>query len=392
MGAPTEPSRDVEGTLLRVIIGYRLVSAAWLALLGVILLTDQDDPPQRSEPIVLIIGVVLVWSAIATVIAWRRSERLSAPWFVLIDAAVSIASVLTADWAGTYVFAGGYPLAAVFATLQSRGTFSGMMVAGGLSLAALIRLGTLTNVTSAQVSVVIVYLISGGVAAWIFEVIRAADRRRSEAERALIAERTERARAEERSELAARIHDSVLQTLALIQREGDDPRRVRQLARRQERELRQWLFGPSQTSDGSGLRDALTAVCTEIEELTGIRASLVVVGSAAPSPRIDALAMAAREAILNAAKHAGVDEISVYGEASEDAIRVFVRDRGRGFRPERVGSDRRGITDSIVARMDAVGGTAEIFTVPGRGTEIRLHLPWDVAEGTDGSEGPASRE
>jgi signal transduction histidine kinase len=369
--------------LLRAVIGYRLVSAAWLGFLGVILLTDQDDPPLRSAPIVGIIAVVLVWSAVATVIALRRPERLARIWFVSIDAAVSIASVLTADWAGTYVFAGGYPLAAVFATLQSRGTFSGMTVAGGLSLAALIRLGTLTNVTSAQVSVVVVYLISGGVAAWTFEVIRRADRQRDEAEAALIAERTERARAEERSELAARIHDSVLQTLALIQREGDDSRRVRQLARKQERELRLWLYGPSEPAGGTGLRDALATVAGEIEELTGVQVSLVVVGAAEPSPGVTALASAAREAILNAAKHAGVDEVSVYGEAAGGAISVFVRDRGHGFRPEEVATDRRGIADSIVGRMDAAGGLTEVVTTPGAGTEVRLHLPLDEPSATD---------
>lgn len=377
MRAAVEPSRDVEGPLLRAIIGYRLVSAAWLTLLGLILITDQDAPPDSPEPIAVIIGVVLLWSAIATVIAIRTPRLLGAPWFIVVDAAVAIASVLSADWAGTFVFAGGYPLAAVFAALQSRGTFHGMAVAGSLSLAALIRLGTLTNVTAAQVSVVIVYLIAGGVAAWTFAIIRRADRQRNQAEEALIAERTERARAEERTRMAARIHDSVLQTLALIQREGDDPRRVRQLARRQERELREWLFGPSEPTAGTGLKDALAAMCAEVEEMTGIKAALVVVGAAAPGPGIDALAKAAREAVLNAAKHADVDEVSVYGEATNDAISVYVRDRGRGFVPGDVGRDRRGVAESIVARMDSVGGRAELVTEPDRGTEVRLYLPLD---------------
>ncbi len=377
MRAVAEPSQGVEGPLLRAIIGYRLVSAAWLGLLGLVLLTDQDDPPDTKAPIVLIIVIVFAWTAVATTIAARRPERLPDIWYVTLDAAISIASVLAADWAGTFVFAGGYPLAAVFATLQSRGTFSGMVVAGSLSLAALVRLGTLTNVTAAQVSVVIVYLISGGVAAWTFEIIRRADRRRSEAEEALIAERTERARAEERSQMAARIHDSVLQTLALIQREGDDTRRVRQLARRQERELRAWLFAPDEPTTGSRFKDALAAVCAEIEELTGIKATLVVVGGSPPSTAVDAIAKATREAVLNAAKHADVDEVSIYGEATDDGVSVFVRDRGTGFTPSAVDDDRRGIADSIVARVDAVGGRTEIVSEPGSGTEVRLHIPLD---------------
>ena len=227
-----------------------------------------------------------------------------------------------------------------------------------------------------QWSVVIVYIISGAVAAWAFEIIRRADRQRSEAEAALVAERTERARAEERSALAARIHDSVLQTLALIQREGDDPRRVRQLARRQERELRASLFGPGDRDSTSGLRDALADMCAEIEELTGITATLIVVGAAEPSPGVDTVAKAAREAIVNAAKYAGVDQVSVYGEAGEEGISVFVRDRGSGFVLDDVDQDRRGIADSIVGRMERAGGTAEVITEPGKGTEVRLHLPF----------------
>lgn len=380
MRTVTEPSRDVEGPLLRAIIGYRLVSAAWLALLGLVLLTDKQAPPDSDEPVVAIIAIVLVWSAVATVMAIRKPDELRKPWFIVIDAAISVASVLAAWLAGTFVFAGGYPLAAVFAALQSRGTFAGMAVAGSLSLAALVRLGTVTEVTAAQVSVVIVYLIAGGVAAWTFSIIRRADRQRSEAETALLEERTERARAEERSALAARIHDSVLQTLALIQREGDDPRRVRQLARGQERELRAWLFGPAEPESGSGLRDALTEACADIEALTGIKAVLVVVGAADPSSGIEAVTKATREAMLNAAKHAGVDEVSVYGEATDHAVDVFVRDRGKGFAPESVDDDRRGIADSIAARMDAVGGFAEIVSEVGRGTEVRLHLPLEENE------------
>ena len=384
MRAAAEPSRDVEGPLLRAIIGFRLVSAAWLALLGIILLNEDVPAGQtgpNTAPVVLAIVVVFIWSAVATVIAIRRPEHLPAAWFIIIDAAISIASILAADWAGTFVFAGGYPLAAVFAALQSRGTLAGMTVAGGLSVAALVRIGTVTDVSAAEFSVVIVYLISGGVAVWTFEIIRRADRQRSEAEGALIQAQTDRARAEERATMAARIHDSVLQTLALVQRESDDARRVRQLARRQERELRDWLFGPTTSVVGSGLNDVLAAACAEAEELTGIKASLVVVGAAEPSPGIEALAMATREAVLNAAKHAGVDEVSVYGEATDDAVDVYIRDRGRGFLPAEVADDRRGIADSIVARLDAVGGMVEIAAEPGRGTEVRLHLPLAATTG-----------
>lgn len=377
-----EPIQDVEGPLLRAVVGYRLVAAAWMTLLGVVLITDQDDPLGSVTRVVAAVGLVLVWTGVVTVISLRRAAVLSQPWFLIADAVIAIGSIVAADWAETFVFAGGYPLAAVFAALQSRGTFAGMTVAGGLSLTALIRLGTLTDVTAAEVSVVIVYLIVGGVAAWTFAVIRRADHRRNEAEAALIQERTERARADERAAIAARIHDSVLQTLALIQREGDDSRRVRLLARRQERELRDWLYGPAEPAETTGFKDALTAVCADVEELTGAEVSLVIVGAAEPSAGVDAIAHATREAVLNAAKHAGVDNVAVYGEANPDGLSVFVRDRGSGFDPTQVPDDRRGIRESIVGRLDHLGGQVEFVTGSGSGTEVRLHLPW-VAVGRD---------
>jgi signal transduction histidine kinase len=376
MNGERAPIHDVEGPLLRAVVGYRLVATAWMALLGVVLITDQDDPLGSTTRVVAAVGLVVLWTATVTLIALRRPAARAQPWYLVADAAIAIGSIVAADWADTFVFAGGYPLAAVFAALQSRGTFAGMTVAGSLSLTALIRLGTLTDVTAAEFSVVIVYLIVGGVAAWTFAVIRLADRRRNEAEELLIQERTERARAEERAAMAARIHDSVLQTLALIQREGDDARRVRLLARRQERELRDWLYGPAEPTQTTGFKDALTKVCAEIEELAGIEVSLVVVGAAEPGAGVDVLARATREAVLNAAKHADVDNVAVFGEASPDGLSVFVRDRGIGFDPEAVPDDRRGIRESIVGRLEHAGGRVEYVTEPGHGTEVRLHLPW----------------
>jgi signal transduction histidine kinase len=173
-----------------------------------------------------------------------------------------------------------------------------------------------------------------------------------------------RARAEERADLAARVHDSVLQTLTLIQK---DPASARRLARRQERELRAWLY--PQTASGT-LADAVDAAAAEIEELHGVRVEVVHTGDAALDERTQALALAAREAMANAARHAGVDEISVFVEPSA----VYVRDRGRGFDLDAVAADRRGLAESIRGRMERVGGTARITTGPGQGTDVELVL------------------
>jgi len=185
------------------------------------------------------------------------------------------------------------------------------------------------------------------------------------------AEHAERIRTQERADLAARVHDSVLQTLTLIQK---DPADARRLARRQERELRAWLY-PDRTSPPEGtLAGAVEAAAAEIEELHGVRVELVSTGDAALDERGQALVLAAREAMANAARHSGVDEVSVFLDAGDGTIALYVRDRGAGFDPEAVAADRRGLAESIRGRMERVGGTARIASVPGEGTEVELEL------------------
>ena len=256
--------------------------------------------------------------------------------------------------------------------------------------------------------------------------------------RELTAERRERIRSEERAEIAAHLHDSVLQTLALIQRhtetgdeESSSVREVRRLARRQERELREWLYGERKRpagpddvlDDGTGTRcfgAALRAAAGEVEDAFAVTVAPVVVGDAAHDTRTAALVAAAREAMVNAAKHAGVEEISVYAEvsgdgaersstigqadgaersstvenpgdaaeAAEGTLAVFVRDRGCGFDPETVPADRHGLADSIRARVERHGGTVRLRTAPGEGTEVALTLPRAAPAPAPASETP----
>jgi signal transduction histidine kinase len=190
----------------------------------------------------------------------------------------------------------------------------------------------------------------------------------------LAAERSERIRLEERAEVAARIHDSVLQTLALVQRHSGDAGRVSAIARRQERELRRWLYG-SGVAEAASLVDALADAAADIEELHRARIELASAGDVPLADDTSQLVLAAREAMTNAAKFSGADEISVYAEVSATAVTVFVRDRGFGFDRGAVAADRRGIAESIEARMQRAGGSATILTAPGAGTEIELSLP-----------------
>jgi signal transduction histidine kinase len=191
--------------------------------------------------------------------------------------------------------------------------------------------------------------------------------------RSLAAEREARIRSQARAEMGAHLHDSVLQTLALVQKRADDPRAVAALARTQERELRAWLAG--REGDHDLLAAALEAVAGEVERAHGVPVEIVVVGDRALDGRGEALVAAAREAMVNAAKFGGGSPVDVYAEASDCALQVFVRDRGPGFDPTTVPADRRGVRESIVGRMARHGGRAAIHSEPGGGTEVELTLP-----------------
>ena len=190
----------------------------------------------------------------------------------------------------------------------------------------------------------------------------------------LAEERRERVRSQERAEVAAHLHDSVLHTLALVRRSADDPRRVVSLASRQERELRSWLSGrPSAPSRSLG--GALDAIVGQVETDHGVPIEIVKVGDCELDVRIEALLAAAREAMVNAARHSGARSIDVYAEVDASRALVFVRDRGVGFDPDAVAANRHGVRDSIVGRMARHGGDAVIRSSAGEGTEIRLELP-----------------
>ena len=194
--------------------------------------------------------------------------------------------------------------------------------------------------------------------------------------RALTEERRDRIRSEERAEMAAHLHDSVLQTLAMIQRRADEPRVVTTLARQQERELRGWLFEQAPPTAGDDLGSALEGAAAEVERQYTVPMEVVRVGGNAPlDDRLHALVLAAREAMVNAAVHSQSEQVAVFLELEPERATVFVRDRGAGFDRDEVASDRRGITESIEGRMRRQGGKAIVRSDPGEGTEIELTVP-----------------
>jgi len=191
--------------------------------------------------------------------------------------------------------------------------------------------------------------------------------------RELSDERRERIRSQERAELAAHVHDSVLHTLALIQRRAEDPREVQRLARAQERALRTWLYRPRAAHEGT-LSAAVERVAAEVEEGHGVPFDVVVVGDCPLDAALGAMLLALREAMVNAAKYAGCATVSVYAEIEPEQVTVFVRDRGPGFDPEAVPTDRMGVRESIAGRMDRNRGRAVIRSSE-EGTEVELSMP-----------------
>jgi signal transduction histidine kinase len=198
--------------------------------------------------------------------------------------------------------------------------------------------------------------------------------------RNLATERAERIRSQERAELAAHLHDSVLQTLTLMQKRAGNEREVAALARRQERELRAWLFDGRRRNDEASLAAALESVAAEVEDGHGAAIDVVTVGDRQLDEPGEALVAAAREALTNAAKFAATaGTIAVYAEMRAERAQVFVRDRGSGFDPDSVPADRRGLRESIVGRMERNGGRATIRSAPGTGTEIELTIEMEPA-------------
>jgi len=187
------------------------------------------------------------------------------------------------------------------------------------------------------------------------------------------AERGERIRSQERADIAAHLHDSVLQTLALIRRNAASPREVSRLARGQERELRNLLYG-TRTASGQ-LADELRVAAAEVEDAYAISVEAVVVGDVALDESLAAAAAAAREALVNSAKHSGVTEVSLYAEVEPDAVSIFVKDRGVGFDLDAVADDRQGVRGSIIGRIERHGGEVKVRSRPGSGTEIEIRMP-----------------
>jgi signal transduction histidine kinase/phage shock protein PspC (stress-responsive transcriptional regulator) len=295
-------------------------------------------------------GDALVWpamlAAVGSILIWTRSDADDrARWSRLASRLPGrpVESVLTGKVSPLRVLAGGF-----------------LIVAGmGAFLAAHDAFAAITDVLFAiAVTLIGVALVFGP---WLWRLARQASD-----------ERRERIRSEERAEMAAQLHDSVLQTLALIQRTTDREEAVA-LARSQERELRGWLYG--RTGNTDGISAALDQMADRVERLHHVPVETVVVGDTRMDDRLQAVVDACGEAAMNAAKHSGAKQVAVFVEIEPDLISAYVRDDGCGFDPSRVPDDRRGIAESIKGRMERNGGTMTIVSSADEGTEVQLQLP-----------------
>ncbi|HEX2155017.1 MAG TPA: PspC domain-containing protein [Acidimicrobiia bacterium] len=340
-------------------LGVALYVALWIATFERV-----EDRPTRGVASHRQVGIGLVFAgsllALRTIGWWPGDLAV----VIVATLAFGMAVLSDFDWLGRLLD----PDSARPSKLRIAGGAVLLLIGLGLLAGAASEFRSLGTMTTAVViSIVGVVLVFGP---WLVGMGRA-----------LTTERRERIRQEERAEMAAHLHDSVLQTLALMQR-TEDPKRISTLARQQERELRSWLYGGDSTPNGQHFTSALQDAAARVEADFTIPVEVVAVGDAPLDDVGHALVSAAGEAIVNAAKHSGADEVSVYAEAGERQIDVWVADLGKSFDPEAVPADRRGLKDSIHGRMARVRGGASVDARPGEGTEIHLWAPrTDTTEG-----------
>jgi signal transduction histidine kinase len=356
----------------RLVMIMRALGWFWMLLLvAATLLADAN-----ADKTITIAAMLLatVWTALTWWAHLRRS-RLGSPAFMVADGVVCllVAGASYAANAGD-LFHGGYPISWIAVLAYGGGlrwAITGSLILAGQQ--AFLQLESGRSAVAAIGSIVfVIYALMLG---WLFGVIRRSDRDRRVTVAELTAEREENARKLERIELANRLHDSALQTLQVIDADADDADRVRNLARRQSRELRD-LVDTFAAGSGSTFKEALLGSISDVEELFGVEISTVVRIDRSLDDPLHALVDATREAMVNAAKYSGVERIDVYSAIEDGEARVYVRDGGSGFDPDGVEMGH-GIERSMRARMESVGGSMSIVTAPGDGTEVILSVAVD---------------
>jgi signal transduction histidine kinase len=351
-------------------------------LLGCAQLASRALPVLRMQPFAFLGGALVLACALRLLATRPGSGRFSLLWHLGNSTLLSYAPVLLAGLAGLVLLAdalraglrvrnASVPPWQQLTSEQRPARFYGSALVGValIALAAVWVLGRLTQFSSGDrvLHALLVVAVGGGAAVVIGIPFAVAFLARAEQGLATDAAEADRQR------FAAHLHDSVLQTLALIQRQAHEPASVARLARRQEHALRAWMAGQSSLL-GDTLTAGLRQAIDEVEDEHSLTVEFSAIGDRPVEESGEALISAAREALRNAARHAQVSTVIVFAEVSSDSASVFVRDEGVGFDSSCVPLARRGLRDAIVGRMTAVGGSATVDSTPGEGTEVALHI------------------
>jgi signal transduction histidine kinase len=377
----------MRGSVLRGLAAFRWLAWVWMATVLVLARGNLVAPVGA----VVLVGVALGVTVWLTSLLRRAPERLVSARVVGVEVGVALALQL----ADGFVYRAGHvftpeqplgvawPLASVMAAGVAFGPFVG--AGTGLLLGAGRATSSTLNVTPdadpmwgvllpeqllSLITTSVLFALAGGIAGYAIRLIVDAESRAAAAERSVASLRA-------REDVARRLHDGVLQTLAVVERRSDDPQLAR-LAREQERDLRSFLFGgPSPGVIGAGaLGDALRAAADRYETAFTGRSEVLVPDDLPEldAEVVEAVAGAVGEALTNAGKHGAADRVVVYVEPTEEGVFVSVRDDGTGFDPAAV-VEGVGLSRSIRGRIEEIGGGVEVAAAPGRGTEVRLTVP-----------------
>lgn len=370
-----EEETDVDSALRRAALLFRLLAVVWMAVMVIINLATDDEA--RTTVVVASLAVAVggaVWSS-----RHLLSDRPLTTSFLVKDAVIALAVAISPHLAGASDdYYGGYPMSTVVLVALAGGVAWGLVAAGVFSatqVVALLLESPAPSTASGWVSITVMTGVVALVVAMGADFLRTAEARRSRAEEALEEERrrhaVEQARMAERMAVADDLHDSVLQTVRVLAQHADEPQRVRTLARRQERELRNMIERMHGGKEGTAA--ALRQEASDIEDLHGTEIDVVAGADVELDERTSELVKAAREAIVNAARHSGAPRVDVTLEANASRVAVVVRDRGKGFDPALV-APGHGL-GSLRDRLDRLGGRVEVVSTPGDGTEVELSIP-----------------
>lgn len=367
----------IDETLAKVVLLLRLLGWVWMVALTLTALNEDVSPAPEGAVLYGAIGLATVSTGLMLVA--KRLGFLGAPWYVTLDGSMAML-VLAAGWlaeANDFV-AGGIPMSWLF--LVAYATRLELTALAALGFTALFAwLHVLMGLQPVRVVGSVQFLIVGLIVSWAFDTLRSGERLRlaaesdaREAQEALVEERELATRLEERSKIARRLHDSVLQTLKLIMSNSANANEVRYLARIQERELRRTI-NQYRSPHPDGLRARLLDVRADVEDRYRVEVEQVIKGDIDMTPRLESLVAAVHEAMTNAARHAGKSTIDLFVEIRDDGVQVNVRDRGPGFDAgSRLGT---GIEHSIVEPLRRLGGQATVKSAVGAGTDVAMFLP-----------------